>query len=102
MKFVEYSVKNPVVIFVGVIFMLLFGYLAIIQMPYSLTPNISRPTVSIATTWAGATPYEIEKEVIQRQEKFLKNLPNLVSMTSNSREGAATVSLEFEIDTGGD
>ena len=99
MKFVEYSVKNPVVIFVGVIFMLLFGYLAIIQMPYSLTPNISRPTVSIATTWAGATPYEIEKEVIQRQEKFLKNLPNLVSMTSNSREGAATVSLEFEIDT---
>ncbi|RDU67620.1 AcrB/AcrD/AcrF family protein [Helicobacter didelphidarum] len=99
MKFVEYSVKNPVVVFVGVIFLLLFGYLAIIQMPYSLTPNISRPTVSVTTTWAGATPYEIEKEIVQRQEKFLKNLPSLITMTSNSREGSASVNLEFEIGT---
>ncbi|RDU61329.1 efflux RND transporter permease subunit [Helicobacter sp. MIT 14-3879] len=99
MKFVEYSVKNPVVICVGVIFLLLFGYLAIKQMPYSLTPNISRPTVSIITTWSGATPYEMEKEITQRQEKFLKNLPNLITMTSTSREGVTVVNLEFEIDT---
>ncbi|RDU72691.1 AcrB/AcrD/AcrF family protein [Helicobacter aurati] len=99
MKVVAYSVKNPVVVCVGVIFLLLFGYLAIKQMPYSLTPNISRPTVSIITTWSGATPYEIEKEIVQRQEKFLKNLPNLLTMTSTSREGVAVVSLEFEIDT---
>ncbi|MWV61864.1 efflux RND transporter permease subunit [Helicobacter saguini] len=99
MKLIEYSVKNPVVVFVGVIFLLLFGYLAIMQMPYSLTPNISRPTISINTTWAGATPYEVEKEIVQRQEKFLKNLPNLISMTSSSREGVGVVSLEFEVGT---
>lgn len=99
MKFVEYSVKNPVVIFVGVIFMLLFGYLAIKQMPYSLTPNISRPTISVVTTWAGATPYEMEKEITQRQEKYLKNVPSLITMTSNSREGVTSVNLEFEIGT---
>lgn len=99
MKLIEYSVKNPVVICVGVIFLVLFGYLAIMQMPYSLTPNISRPTISINTTWAGATPYEVEKEIVQRQEKFLKNLPNLISMTSSSREGVGVVSLEFEVGT---
>ncbi len=99
MKFVEYSVRNPVVVLVGIIFMLLFGYLAILQMPYSLTPNIQRPIISITTTWAGATPYEMEKEITQRQEKFLKNVPNLVSMTSNSRDGVATVVLEFDLDS---
>lgn len=99
MKFIDYSLRNPVVVCVGVLFLLLFGYLALRQMPYALTPNITKPTISVITTWPGATPYEMEKEVTQRQERFLKNLSSLTSMTSTSREGVSVVNLEFHLDT---
>ncbi|PAF45466.1 efflux RND transporter permease subunit [Helicobacter sp. 11S02629-2] len=98
-RLISYCLENPVVIMVGMIFLLLFGYLSVIRMPYALTPKISRPIISITTTWAGATPYEVEKEIVQRQEKYLKNLPNLLTMTSSSRQSAGSIVLEFKIGT---
>lgn len=64
-------------------------------MPYSLMPNITRPTVSIYTSWLGATPYEVEREITQKQERYLKSLPGLKSMTSSSRESSVNIALEF-------
>ena len=38
----------------------------------------------MTTIWAGATPYEIESDIIKEQEKVLRNLDNLVEYESNS------------------
>ncbi|MDO7253436.1 efflux RND transporter permease subunit [Helicobacter cappadocius] len=97
MKLIEYCLKNPVVVSVGVIFLLLFGSIALLKMPYQLLPQVTRPVISIYTSYAGATPYEVEKEITDRQEKYLKNIPNLTSMTSTSRDGMSIINLEFDI-----
>lgn len=98
MKFIAYCLKNPVVVCVAVIFLLLFGSIALYKMPYQLLPQVSRPIVSVYTSYPGATPYEVEKEITDRQEKYLKNIPNLISMTSTSRDGMSIINLEFDID----
>ena len=84
------------VVFVCVVFMLLFGLLGLEKMPYQLMPEVSRPVISIYTNWVGATPQEIEKEIINRQEKYLKGIEGLEYITSTARSGRGIVGLEFK------
>lgn len=93
------TIKNPVVVAVGVILLIMFGYLSIKEMPIALTPNISRPVLSVFTTWPGANLYEVEKEITQRQEKYLKSLPNVVTFSASIREGSSYIALEYNADT---
>lgn len=79
----------------GVIFVFLFGYLALKHLPYQLLPQVSRPIVSIYTSWSNASVYEIETEIINAQEKVLKSLSGLQMMSSIAREGRGSITLEF-------
>ncbi len=99
MNLLRFFLKNPVFASVIGIFILLFGCIALYKIPYQLLPQTTRPMISVYTAWSGASPYEIEREIIQKQEKYLKNLLGLVSMTSTSREGMAIINLEFSLDT---
>lgn len=96
MNILKSAIKNPVVVLVGVIFVFLFGFLALKKLPYQLTPKVSKPIVSIYTSWSNASPYEVEAEIITPQEKALKSLSGLSVMTSIAREGRGSITLEFE------
>ncbi|RAX57172.1 acriflavin resistance protein [Helicobacter monodelphidis] len=96
---IEEYIRRPVVVIVGMILLVLFGFMALMTMPYQLTPKVTRPIISISTSWSGATPYEIEREIIERQENVLKGLDGLESMESRSRNGSGRLTLEFSIST---
>lgn len=99
MKLVDTAIKKPVTVTVGVILLVLFGLLSLFRIPIQLTPNVDLPQVSVETTWRGASPLEIEREIIDVQEKELKNLDGLDEIKSESRDSNAFVSLTFEIGT---
>ena len=99
MKLVDISIKKPVTVTVGVLLLVLFGFLSLYRIPIQLTPNVDLPEVSIETRWDGASPVEVEREIIDVQEEQLKNLDGLVEMKSESRDGYAYVNLMFEIGT---
>lgn len=92
-------INRPVVVIVGMILLVLFGSLSLSTMPYQLTPKVTRPVISISTTWNGATPYEIEREIIERQEQALKGIDSLATLESRSRNSRGNIILEFEIGT---
>ena len=45
MDLVQFSIKKPVTIIVGVILIVLFGLIGLSQMPYQLTPNVTVPEI---------------------------------------------------------
>lgn len=94
---IGWAVRRPVSVTVGVILVILFGALSVADLPIQLTPDISVPTISVTTTWAGATPVELESDVVEPQEEELKSLPGLVQMTSSSNTGQAELTLELEV-----
>lgn len=96
MIWIKNAIKYPMVVFVGVIFVFLFGGIALTKLPYQLTPQVHYPVVSIYTSWKNASPYEIEAEILKRQEKVLKSLESLQTMTSVAREGRGSVTLTFK------
>ncbi|MEN8232165.1 MAG: efflux RND transporter permease subunit [Thermodesulfobacteriota bacterium] len=99
MDIVSFSIKKPVTIIVGIILVVMFGIISLYKLPYQLSPSVEEPIITVRTTWRGATPYEIEREIIEEQENVLKGIPGLVEMESDSRNGRGEVTLRFSLDT---
>ena len=92
-------ISNPVKVAVGVILLVLFGLIAAFNMPMQLSPDVEQPTISIDTTWPGASPQEIEKEIVQEQEEQLKSVEGITRMTSSSSDSRGSITLEFQVGT---
>ena len=94
---VQWAIQRPVSVTVGVILVTLFGALSISGIPIQLTPDVTVPSISVSTVWPGATPTEVEAEILEKQEEALKSLPGLVRMTSQARRNQGTIDLELEV-----
>ncbi len=99
MDLVKLSIRQPVSTFSAVIMVILFGIIGLNRLPVQLTPDVEAPKISVRTNWAGATPYEIEKEIIEEQEDVLKSVTNLTVMESSSFNNYGTISLTFKVGT---
>ena len=99
MNLISGFVHNPVKVTVGVILVLLFGILAMVAMPMQLTPEVEIPTLTIETAWPGASPQEVEQEIIQEQEEQLKSVEGVRKMSSESMDSMGRVTLEFPVGT---
>ena len=100
MKLVETSIKSPVTIAVGVIFIVIFGAISFFRIPVQLTPDVQTLRVTVSTFWRGASPLEVESEIVNEQEDELKGITGLRKLDSESSENSSQVILEFE--TGAD
>lgn len=97
MKVVEQAIKFPVTTTVGVLLLVLFGTLALFRIPVQLTPTVERPQISVNTLWPGASPEEIEREIVDEQEEQLKSLEGLVEMESTSSDSQGSINLTFQV-----
>ena len=71
---------------VGVFFIALFGILSLLKIPVQLTPDVTRPQITVTTIWPGASPQEVEREIIEEQEEYLKSVEGLTRLTSESMD----------------
>jgi len=99
MDLIKFSIQNPVKVSVGVLLLVLFGILALVSIPIQLTPNVDQPIVKITTAWAGRSPDDIEREIIEKQEDKVKTVGNLKKMSAIAYEGSAEITLEFYVGT---
>ncbi len=97
MNFIRFAIENPVKVSSGVLLVCLFGFLAFFTIPVQLTPNVDQPVITVSTRWIGASPQEVEREIIDRQEEKLKSVTDLKKMTSTSRRDGGEVTLEFNV-----
>lgn len=97
MDIIKTAIEKPISVAVGVILVVLFGTLGLMQLPRQLTPDVETPEITVRTVWPGASPAEIEQEIIEKQEKVLKGLENLDSMESSAFNNYGQISLTFPV-----
>jgi len=97
MQLIDWFIRNPVKISVGVLLTCLFGVVAALRMPMQLTPEVSTPTLTIDTRWPGASPQDVEQEIVIEQEEQLKSVEGITKMTSEAMDSAARITLEFRV-----
>ncbi|HEY4366326.1 MAG TPA: efflux RND transporter permease subunit [Steroidobacteraceae bacterium] len=99
MRIIAGSIRNPIAIGVAVLLICLFGALSLRQLPLQLFPDIERPTISIFTNWRGASPEEVEAELLEPQEQVLQGLAGVQEVNGNAAVGGSQVFLTFAIGT---
>lgn len=91
----RFAIERPVILTVLILILTLFGILSIFNVPIQMIPDLDARVVSIRTTWPGAAPQDVEKEILIEQEKYLGRIPGLERMVSTAQTGRAEIELEF-------
>ncbi|MDY4296871.1 MULTISPECIES: efflux RND transporter permease subunit [unclassified Xanthomonas] len=92
---VEFATRRRVTIAMITLTMLLFGAIALHGLKVNLLPDLSYPTLTVRTEYAGAAPSEIETLVTEPVEEAVGVVKNLRKLKSVSRTGQSDVVLEF-------
>ena len=88
-------IRHGVKAAVAVLIVCIIGAVAVFRVPIQMIPNMDVTTISVETVWAGATPRDVEQEILFEQEKYLRSIPGLHRMTSTAGSSRAEIELEF-------
>ncbi|MDD5645060.1 MAG: efflux RND transporter permease subunit, partial [bacterium] len=95
MNLPEFGVKRPVtniMIFFAIIIIALYS---VSRIGVDLFPEIESPVISVIATYPGASPQDVETNVIEPLENQLGTTPELDRMTAKCMEGVGALSLKF-------
>ncbi|MBL4814573.1 MAG: efflux RND transporter permease subunit [Shewanella sp.] len=98
MMLTDLSVKRPVFASVISILLIAFGLVAFDKLPLREYPNIDPPVVSIQTNYRGASASVVESRITQLVEDRISGVEGIRHISSSSRDGRSTVTLEFDVD----
>ncbi|MBD8526717.1 efflux RND transporter permease subunit [Pseudomarimonas arenosa] len=87
--------KHGTLLTVVVLILAVLGILAALRIPVQMIPDLEVRTISVQTRWPGATPQDVEKEILLEQEEYLRTVPGLSRMVSSASTGSAEIDLEF-------
>ncbi len=89
------GIRRGTILTVAVLMVCVLGIVAALRIPVQMIPDLEVRTISVVTGWPGATPQDVEKEILIEQERYLRTLPNLKRMVSRASTGSAQIELEF-------
>lgn len=91
----KFSVKRPFTVAVGVILVLILGFVSFKNMTTDLLPSIDLPYAMVTTVYPGANPEKVEYSVTKPLEQALATTSGLENISSTSSENSSTVMLKF-------
>ena len=91
----NFTTDRPVAVLMVFLASVVFGYFSLGQLPVTLMPEMSYPTLTVRTEYPGAAPEEVENDISRRIEEALGVVGGLNEISSISRAGVSDVILEF-------
>lgn len=96
------ALKYPISTFLFAVTLLVLGLVSLSQLPIDLLPDISIPTVSVSTSYPGASPLDMEQTVTTAIERAVSSVNNVDYIQSTTREGSSQVRINFNWGTNTD
>jgi multidrug efflux pump len=93
----QFFIRRPVFAWVIALFIVLFGLIAIPQLPIARYPSVAPPSVSLYATYPGATPQTLNDSVVSLVERELSGVKNLLYFESSvDTSGTAQITATFK------
>lgn len=89
------SLRNPVTVTLFFVVLVLLGAIAVARMGRSILPPIALPAVSVAISYPGASPREVERLTIQPIEEEIRGLPDVQRVSSSAQSGVGEIAVQF-------
>ena len=97
MNLTEACIQKPVFAWMLMAATVVFGGVAASRIGISQFPDVDFPTISVSVTWEGAAPEVVENDVVEVLEEALVQVEGVRSITSSSRQGGASITVELDL-----
>lgn len=98
MALADFSIRRPAfswMLFLGAV---LFGGISFYRLGVSQLPDVDFPVVNVGLALEGAAPEIMETDVVDPIESSVLSIEGVKTITSSSRNGSASVTIEFNLD----
>ncbi|MBL7083246.1 MAG: efflux RND transporter permease subunit [Candidatus Aminicenantes bacterium] len=89
-------VERPIATAMVFLAILVLGIYSFLNIPFELAPKEEYPQLSIRTTWTGVPPEIIQTQITSPLEEIASSVKGVQKITSRSRIGSSTITLEFD------
>lgn len=96
MKIPEFSVNRRVTTAMLAMILVVLGFIAFTSLGLDFFPDIDFPTVSVVTTYSGASSEDIENTITRPLEQIINTISRVKEVNSMTIEGASVIMVEFE------
>jgi multidrug efflux pump len=97
-KITNFALKHRTSIFVLIFIIAVAGLVAYLNLPLESWPDVTQPVIFVAVPYPGVAPSDMETQVVDPIEDKLQEITKIKRMSSASREGFASLVVEFESD----
>ncbi len=94
---IEFFVKHRVTTVIFVLFFIVLGVVSYFDLFIEMMPKIDFPIITITTEYPGATPLEVETQVVKKVEDAVAEISEIKKITSRSYENVGQVMVEFNL-----
>ncbi len=91
----DFAIKRPIVTVVVMLALVIFGIFALVNLDVDEFPDLTNPIVFVSVPYPGASPSQVEQEVVERMEEAFGSLSGVDEIRSTSLDGFATIIVQF-------
>ncbi|MCA6434341.1 MAG: efflux RND transporter permease subunit, partial [Cytophagales bacterium] len=91
------SIDRPVLAIVMSLAIILLGVIGFSFLGVREFPSVDPPVVTVQTSYIGANADVIESQITEPLEDAINGVPGIRTLTSVSREGRSSITVEFEL-----
>ena len=91
------SIRRPVLAIVMSIVIVLFGIIGYTFLGVREYPSIDPPIITVSTNYVGANADVIESQITEPLEEQINGIAGIRSLTSVSRDGRSSITVEFDV-----
>lgn len=95
---IDVFIKRPAMTFIFILIFMVMGLVSIGKLIIEPTPKIDFPIVTVQTVYAGASPNEIETQILKKIEDAIAEVSQIKSIKSDARESVGVTVIEFLIE----
>ncbi|WP_092739318.1 efflux RND transporter permease subunit [Hymenobacter psychrophilus] len=92
------SINRPVLALVMSLVIVIFGVIGFRYLSVREYPSVDPPIISVSASYTGASADVIQAQVTEVLEAAVNGVPGIKNLTSNSRDGRASIRVEFDLD----
>lgn len=91
----DFAIKKPIVTVTVMIALVVFGLYALLLLDVDEFPEITNPIVFVAVPYPGASPEQVERDVVDPMEEAFNAIGGIDQITSTSQDGFAQITVQF-------
>ena len=70
-RLIKLAIERPIAVIAMILMTIVFGAVAMQTIPIQMSPDIEKPVLDVRVRWSGASPVDVDREIVGRLEREL-------------------------------